>query len=160
MNSYSVLEIGIYDNLEVVTDISESTIVKPNQSIYKLGISITRDAMGRNFMFDPYFKVYIGRDAEHPTKVARLAIYRPEYIIHYKDATGINWFFNNKEKKNLIKLLESKYTRSDDNGRNTVWDAILRDCVNTYEDEIIKLGIDKNKFLVTKMPDYMKLEKK
>lgn len=47
--------------------------------------------LNTNFIYDPYFKVYLNKNYRSGASkgVARISMLRPEYIIHYKDS-GMN----------------------------------------------------------------------
>ena len=53
-----------------------------------------------------YFKLYNSNLISKATKVARISMLKPNYLIHKNDDGKENWILNNKEKKDLVNLLK------------------------------------------------------
>lgn len=138
--------------------IMEDTVrdIPPVKEKVKMGIAVNGSgSTSRNFIIDPYFKIFNGKSLQHSTKIGRIYILRPEYVRGHRNSNGAtNWKLNETEKKFLMKILKSP---ADKLSRGTVWDAILRECISESMDEIDRLDFDKNRFLITPMPDYTKL---
>ena len=74
----------------------------------------------------PYFKVYNHYSQQKATKIARISMEYPRYILHRGRDGKEDWFLNNKEKKILMKVLQnpSKFMVVGYK-RITVWQAII-----------------------------------
>jgi hypothetical protein len=132
----------------------ETSVIKPENARkiikYSFGIEVDGDgSTSRNFIKDPYFKIYDGKTSLSSDNLVRISIFRPEYIIHNND----RWELSSNEKKNLMKLL--KHVSKTNN--KTIWTLILESCI--YESEMfIKMTDEfKENFMKTPIPDYMKL---
>ena len=140
-----------FDNDDVFYEINVvKSVDTANSKIkMKLGIEVDEDFSGRNFISDPYFKIFDGNNANDSKHVTRIKILSPEYVIHNNQI----WNLNNKEKDKLIKLLNTSK-----NGV-TIWTKILVACLEiTKAEEFNRLKVDPLKFIETLMPDYTKLK--
>ena len=102
-----------------------------------------------NYGDDAYFKVFNNTQYDSASKITRIRFKSPTYIIHLNQV----WDLNNKEKKILIRILNSRYTGvkfDNDQTVATVWDALIRD-FNSQVKQRDYLPLD------LKMPDYRKL---
>lgn len=112
-----------------------------------LSITVTGDGLtDLGFYKSPYFKIYSGRVYETATKLTRISMIKPEYIIHNNDI----WTLNSREIKFLINLLNSKHDMY-------IWEKIK------YEASILASKSDKCKkediYYINSLPipDYTKL---
>ena len=138
---------------------TEKTILKPSEARqmgkYSFGIDVDGDGItSRNFIKDPYFKIFDGSNITSSNHRTRISIYRPEYVIHL----GQKWELSANEKKNLIKVLNHIYGPEN----KTVWQLILEECINQsdqYIDKKSKESIELiENLLETPIPDYTKLK--
>lgn len=156
------------DNVIIITDVifsddtvTEDTIVKSdrNGTKYRMGIAVSGTGESeRNFISDPYFKVFDGNNPNDSKYLARVSIMNPVYVYHNVNTNSRgqkHWNLSSKEKKVLIQILNSKL---DPDSRGTVWDAILRECIKESQNSLKRLNIDEASFLKTKMPDYTQLK--
>ena len=125
-------------------------------------ICITIDGNGitdRGFINDPYFKVYSSKNPNKKgTKVARIKLKEPEYIIHNNQ----KWDMNNKELKILDEYLDKIVTV---NGKEiTVWEYIKQSAIDESELDNSKLSKEekdkiRSEILDLKKPDYSLLRR-
>lgn len=136
------------DDVFYEVNVVKSTDTSNSKIKMKLGIEVDDDFGGRNFISDPYFKIFDGNNANNSKHITRIKILSPEYVIHNDQI----WNLNNKEKDKLIKLLNTSK-----NGI-TIWTKILEACLEiTKPEEFNRLKVDPFKFITTPMPDYTKL---
>lgn len=136
---------GIYSKKLKEEVINESSVYRGNN------INITLDPdLSRNYGNDiAYFKVYDSESITSKSKIARISITAPKYIIHNKNVKNEQWKLNHKERKMLQEILKSKCTNGRYSNQCTVWEAIVKEFeYQTGE----KLDISKG------MPDYNSLE--
>lgn len=131
--------------------LTESVVIKRelvyNKVKHSFGIGVYPDTddNNRNFIKDPYFKIFNGRNPEDSTKVTRISIFRPEYVVHLNQV----WNLSAKEKRSLIKILETMV------GGDRVWDKILKLCITESKNSL--KGDELKAFLQTPIPDYTQL---
>ena len=117
-----------------------------------------------------YFKLYNNDSYIKSTKVARISMLKPNYLVHKNDDGKENWILNNKEKRKLVNLLHSK---NEEYGILSNWQVIIatynRDNFHipfinlvmrniTFDDYNEKVKTIKGAILLNQpMPDYMKL---
>lgn len=110
----------------------------------------------RNFLQDPYFKIFDGSNSKLSDNTTRISIFRPEYVIHYNE----KWNLSSNEKKNLIKLLNHIYGPEE----KTIWKLILDECINVSRQYIDKKSKESSQLiknvLEASIPDYTKLPSK
>lgn len=140
----------IYDEF-----IEEKPVIKPSESRkiikYSFGIEVDGDGTTyRNFIKDPYFKLYNGSNFLSAEEITRISISKPKYVIHNNDI----WLLSSNQRKNLMKLLKYKY--KDD---NSVWQLILEECLREADisAEIVTDDFRKD-FMKKPIPDYTKLQ--
>ena len=104
-----------------------------------------------NFGKDPYFKVANNKSYRKATKIARISLFRPEYVVHYKE----NWDLDQDTKDTLIDVLKTKR-----NGDRTIWDELtfLAGRIASKDSNITDEDI--GKINSAEMPDYNKLHRK
>ena len=117
-----------------------------------------------------YFKLYNSNIISKATKVARISMLKPNYLIHKNDDGKENWILNNKEKRKLVNLLHSKNEEYDilsnwqviiatynrDNFHIPFVNLIMKNI--TFDDYNEKVKTIKGAIsLDQSMPDYMKL---
>ena len=144
---------GLYCNTfldeEVVMESKVYTNKEDNICISTDGDGITY----RGFALDPYFKIYNNINPMKATKVTRISMLRPEYIIHNNQ----RWDMNSREKKQLLKYLNTQIVYEGNN--TTVWELIKylsqrESNSNNNDPKVIKAIRD---IILLDMPDYTKL---
>lgn len=109
-----------------------------------------------------YFKYYDHARPSSASKVARIKLRSPEYVKEHADYLE-EWTLNASEKKTLLNLLQSTYTRDK---RITNWQQIIvtynDDFFNIDPEDTISGNIDFDKYpdalpIDLPMPDYTKL---
>lgn len=133
--------------------------VKENFVIY---VNSDPDHLG-----DEYFKVYNNQVYGVADCVARIAMRRPEYIIHSNSDGKKNYVLNFKERRNLVKLLNApnKNIKFEDGTPVTNWQAAIVIVNADYgmdQEDTLKYTRDcpKNKDYMRiddPMPDYLQL---
>lgn len=111
---------GLYGNeaLNKFSILNEEVIYK-NQN---MSIRVDNSNTNRGFLKNPYFKVYNSDDYTKYTKLTRISMTKPEYIIHNNEI----WNLNSKEKKLLIDILNSTTKKG-----ISVWES-LKNIIKTY----------------------------
>ena len=116
--------------------LNEVAIYKDPEKKMSIGIYPT---VHRNFMDDPYIKVFTGSDpSKNNIYICRISIIKVTYVYHNTDSSKQNiWYLSNKEKIKLNNIMNSPY-RSD--SRFTNWDEVLialsrfNECSETYQE--------------------------
>lgn len=102
----------------------------------------------RNYVYDPYFKCGNAKSLDKSTKIARISIFRPEYIVHNNE----KWNMGDSEKKALMKLLTTTHRGM------TIWEDLLWEIGKVISKE--NSNIDQeylNKIYDAPLPNYMDL---
>lgn len=134
---------GIYTKNQKV--LNESSVYRGNN----MNISLDPD-LSRNYGNDvAYFKLYNSDSISSKSKIARISITAPKYIVHDKDNSEIQWKLNHKERKKLQEILKSNCVNGRFAGTCTVWEAIVKEF--EYQTNL-SINIDKG------MPDYTMLK--
>lgn len=129
--------------------IFERVIAKKNEVLKETSCSfgITVDGSGstdRNFLEDPYFKIYDGNNVKDSKHVTRIKVFEPSYVIHNDQ----KWNITAKYKRALNKILSAHDYKN--------WKMILSECITESGQ---KLSDDDYKnFMETPMPDYTQLK--
>lgn len=122
-------------------------------------ICITLDGNGqtnRGFINDPYFKVYASQTAKSGTKVARLKLKEPKYVVHNNQ----KWDMNKKELKLVNKYLDKIVEVNGE--KMTAWELIKRTAIAEGElDNDSRLSKEekeriRQEILSLEKPDYTK----
>lgn len=90
----------------------------------EVGIQVNPDPLHIGL---PYFKYYNSSSYSNATKVARISIEGPYYVIHRNQDGKENWVLNTRERKLLHQILNE---RSSKYSGYTVWQAIILDYNN------------------------------
>lgn len=136
---------GIYSKNIKDKILNESTVYRGNN----LNIALDPD-LSRNYGNDiAYFKLYNSNSVSSKSKIARISITSPKYIIHNKNNKEEQWKLNHKERKKLQEILQSTCNSGRYSGKCTVWEAIAKE----FEYQT-KISIDTSKGI----PDYTLLE--
>lgn len=108
---------NLYDDYDLelceafAVDIEEDEILTGFATVardYNLNVTLAVNPdKNRNLKYTEYFKLYNDTKPNIATKIARIKFRSPEYVIHHNNGGKENWFLNSKEKKMLIKLLNS-----------------------------------------------------
>lgn len=115
-----------------------------------ISISVDGDgATNRGYSQDPYFKIYNDTNPRIASKVARISLLEPRYIIHNNQ----RWELNSKEKKKLMKYLVLPVVVQQISF-DSLWEAIKYFASKESEtnDEVTK-----NNIINLQLPDYTKL---
>lgn len=141
----------LYQNDKYIT---EDKIVRSTDgskwSKQNIGIEVDGNEQSRNFIADPYFKIFDGINAANSKHITRIAINRPEYIIHVNEI----WRLNSKQRTALITILN----KTPGDSSKTIWQMILEACLDyTDDNELKRCNINKDEFLNKSIPDYTKL---
>ena len=125
--------------------IFERTVVntKSVNSMTKCSFGITVDGSGitdRSFLEDPYFKVYDGQNANNSDNVARIKVFKTEYVKHNNQI----WNLSAKYKKALNTILSAHDYKN--------WKILLNECIKESHIQLSQNDIDN--FMNTVMPDY------
>lgn len=127
----------------------ERVIAKKNEVLKDTSCSfgITVDGSGntnRNFIEDPYFKIYDGNNVKNSKHVTRIKVFEPSYVIHNNQV----WNISSKYKRALNEILSAHDYKN--------WKILLNECVIESGQDLSKEEYDK--FMSTPMPDYTKLK--
>ncbi len=151
-------DININEKNELLCEIADKYIIE-NTLTKNLEINFAVSGNGRHdrgFINTPYFKVFEGDNPDHATKITRISIFEPKYIIHENK----KWNLTSKQIKYIIGELQSVY--KDD---MTLCDVIIDECLK-YSKMYAKAGDPKTKKALEKiencrdnMPDYTQLGK-
>ncbi|MDE6539428.1 MAG: hypothetical protein K2K66_04495 [Ruminococcus sp.] len=108
---------NLYDDYDLelceafAVDIEEGEILTEFATVardYNLNVLLAVNPdKNRNLKDMEYFKFYNDTRPDKAPKIARIKFRSPEYVIHHNNGGKENWFLNSKEKKMLIKLLNS-----------------------------------------------------
>ena len=133
---------GLYGNeaLNKFNILNEEVIYK-NQI---MSIRVDNSNTNRGFLKNPYFKVYNSDDYTKYTKLVRISMTKPEYIIHNNEI----WNLNSKEKKLLVDILNSTTKKG-----ITVWESLK----NTIKSYPFITNEDKEFINSLSMPNYLNL---
>lgn len=135
--------------------------IKPNLAIW------VENPTGYN---NQYFKLYNSYSNVKADKVARISLLNAKYLNHRNEDGKENWILNNKEKKELIKILkdESEYENNITNWELTIL-TYNRDNFHISMGKYVTNNMSKEEYenIVSKtkgalslnlpMPDYMRL---
>lgn len=147
------------------------------ESLYEMSLAFT-DSLNKLAIWvenptgynNQYFKLYNNDSYVKSTKVARISMLKPNYLVHKNDDGKENWILNNKEKRKLINLLHSKNeeyvtlsnwqviiaTYNRDNFHIPFINLITKNI--TFDDYNEKVKTIKGAISLDRpMPDYMKL---
>lgn len=147
------------------------------ESLYEMSLAFT-DSLNKLAIWvenltgynNQYFKLYNNDSYVKATKVARISMLKPNYLVHKNDDGKENWILNNKEKRKLINLLHSKNeeyvilsnwqviiaTYNRDNFHIPFVNLVMRNI--TFDDYNEKIKTIKGAIPLNQpMPDYMKL---
>lgn len=147
------------------------------ESLYEMSLAFT-DSLNKLAIWvenltgynNQYFKLYNNDSYVKATKVARISMLKPNYLVHKNDDGKENWILNNKEKRKLINLLHSKNeeyvilsnwqviiaTYNRDNFHIPFINLVMRNI--TFDDYNEKIKTIKGAIPLNQpMPDYMKL---
>ena len=103
----------------------------------------------RGFCKDPYFKIFDGSDFDSSKNKTRVAIYRPEYVIHNNDI----WVLDSKELNELIRLINGVTIT-----RMSTWEYIKYEVVMEGEYLGEMTETDLYKIENCNIPDYRHLD--
>lgn len=152
-------------------------LIENKESLYEMSLAFT-DSLNKLAIWienptgynNQYFKLYNNDSYVKATKVARISMLKPNYLVHKNDDGKENWILNNKEKRKLINLLHSKNeeyvilsnwqviiaTYNRDNFHIPFVNLVMRNI--TFDDYNEKVKATKGAIpLDQPMPDYMKL---
>ena len=111
-----------------------------------------------------YFKYYDSFSYRKANHIARISLIKPEYLIHRNNDVKKNWILTNKEKKELVNLMNSPSKTKEG---FTNWQATLiqynLDNFFIQPKDTIEGTFDKKKYpkafdINTPMPNYMELK--
>lgn len=115
--------------------IKEDTIYKDRKNGFAIAVS---PDTGRNYIDDPYIKVYNNTDYTKADKTLRISIKTGDIVIHDKHNGGKkSWTPNNKELKELAKDLQDTVKDGKFKGMKTI-DAIYKSIEGYFPDKDIK----------------------
>lgn len=131
-------------------NLNEQTIIRNNN--YNIMIGVYPTDNHPNYLYDPYFKVFNNTNEKAASKVARISILRPEYIIHRNFDGKQNFKLSQTQIGFMLKCLRDpvtiKYTQYESG-----WEFLCK-----YLTDLCKgknLDID---YTNLSMPDYTKLK--
>ena len=144
-------------NYEILNEITITT-----SSNYHMKIDVDfSDKMAAGFVRDPYFKVYDSENRAKGSKIARISIYRPEYVYHKngydKTSAGKDDFKLSKQEISfMIQMLKSPFTIN-----RVPYKSAWEGMCELIRDYGISQGIIARDDMTTlknvKMPDYTQL---
>lgn len=102
---------------EILTEFA--TVGRFQKQNFSLAVNPDRK---RNLKNAEYFKVYNHIDPERATKIARISFRSSSYIIHHQNGGKKNWVLNQKERKELMQILQSS---SKKHPGYTVWQSLI-----------------------------------
>lgn len=143
LETHTVLENGII--------LIETVVYRDQQKQMSVAVYPSE---GRNFIKEPYIKVYSGNNSEDTNiNIARISLtIPPKYIYHYKNSNyQNNWKLNNKEKNQLNSIMNSPSKRDP---RLTNWDQII----NILSEHSNPHETYSELYARIKQPDFMELQ--
>lgn len=98
---------------------------------FNMCIAVNPDR-NRNLKGMEYFKIYNSIDPTKATKVARIKFREANYVIHKNKGGKKNWVLNSKERKHLVKMLNSLSDKGE------VWNEIIYHFNNKAGEKILE----------------------
>lgn len=119
---------------------------------YNILVGVYPRQTQKNYFYDPYFKVYNNKSQRSASKVARISIYRPEYIIHERGDLPM-FVLGRKEIAFVLKVLRDPIG-IDGKYYDRAWDYMCTFLTNTAK-SMFDLNVD---YRGIPIPDYTKLK--
>lgn len=131
-------------------NLNEQTIIKSD--MYNITIGVYPRDTRPGYYYDPYFKLFNNKSDRAATKVARISILRPEYIIHRNSDGKQNFKLSTAQIGFMLKCLRDpvsiKYTYYDSG-----WDFLCKFITSLAKQNNIDVD-----YTDLSMPDYTKLK--
>lgn len=124
--------------------ITEQTIISSVNYNIMIGV-YPRDCHAKGYFKDPYFKIFNSRSEASATKVSRISILRPEYVIHNGKDGKMPFYLSMKEIAFMLKTLKEPI-----HGYNSAWEYMLEFLIKLAESEKISTPYNTN----LPIPDY------